>query len=47
MILELESGVIDRRRRGGYSVCAGDKTLMIAATCGHRGRHLTGSTMMG
>jgi hypothetical protein len=32
MILELESGVIDRRRRAGYSVCAGDKTFLIVAT---------------
>jgi hypothetical protein len=33
MILDLDSsGVIDRRRRGAYSICPGDKTLMIAAT---------------
>jgi hypothetical protein len=44
MILEPESGVIDRRRRAGYSVCAGDKILDDR---GHHGRHLTGSTMMG
>ena len=31
MILELESGVIDRRRRAEYSISTGDKILMIVA----------------
>jgi len=44
MILALESGIIDRRRRAEYSICTGDKILHDR---GHDGRHLTGSTMMG
>ena len=44
MMSELESGVIDRRRRAEYSICTGDKILDDR---GHDGRRLTGSTMMG
>jgi hypothetical protein len=34
LAMSLSVGVIDGRRRAAYSICTGDKTLMIVATIG-------------